>query len=104
MPQINNDILADAILHEMQSFLGRIVYDVVMTRIIDDYLGGDADLRKAILQKPEAFESAFLGLLGDMGAILLSKTLGQIEFRSNHASYSKQGDFARYVTAIKLHK
>ena len=104
MLHTTNDMLADAILQKMQSFLGRIVYDVVMTKIIDDYLDGDTDVRKAILQNPELFESAFLELLGEMGAILLSKTLGEIRLEHDYAQYSKRGDLARCITSANLRK
>ena len=75
MSQIIVNGTADAVLQDLRKFLGRKVYDAIMTRLGSDYFDGDIDIRNIIDHQPELFEAAFLDLLGQAGAIILSKSL-----------------------------
>ncbi|AIF82325.1 hypothetical protein NTE_00243 [Candidatus Nitrososphaera evergladensis SR1] len=100
MFQTNISVLVDAMLQNVRATLGREAYDVVMSKIIGDYFGESMDIREAIMCRPELFETAFLELLGQMGIILLSKSLAETCPESIGMQYSKRGDFARYITAL----
>lgn len=88
--------VVDTVLRNLESFLGPRCYDVVIKRIEEDYLGGETDIRAAILRRPDLFERALIGLLGEMGEILLVKVCAEIRFENNRL-YSSPGDLARCI-------
>jgi hypothetical protein len=93
----SRDII-DSILQNLRDILGDEVYDVVMSRIISCYFGKAINVRTALAEDPELFESALLSLLGEMGKILLAKSLDEISAETiGGQHYSKSGDFARYI-------
>lgn len=90
--------IIDSILQNLRDILGDEVYDVVMSRIISCYFGKAINVRTALAEDPELFETAFIALLGKMGRILLTKSLDEISAGSiGGQHYSKSGDFARYI-------
>lgn len=103
MFQTNISVLVDGMLQNIRATLGREAYDVVMSKIIGDYFGETIEIREAIMYKPELFETAFLELLGQMGFVLLAKSLAETCPESIGMQYSKRGDFARYITVLRAY-
>jgi len=98
MPEATFSNMIDSILQNLKDILGEEVYDIVMSRIVTQSFGKTINVRTAIIEDPELFESALLSLLGEMGRILLTKSLDEISAETICGQhYSKSGDFARYI-------
>jgi hypothetical protein len=97
---ITAEILADAILINLQETFGWSVYDVLVKKITDDYLGNEMDIRTAIVQRPDLFERGFIGLIGPLAEKFLLDICDKIRLDfclGDAIRYSKKGDFAKYM-------
>lgn len=94
----DSEKLADAILNELQAMFGSRVFDLLAATIVKDHLGGEMDVRAAIIQRPDRFERAFIEVLGETGERILmnmcSRLHAELNLEGNFA-YSKAGDLAR---------
>jgi hypothetical protein len=91
--------VVDAVLRSLRDFLGPRCFDAVMTRITEDYLHGETDIRAAIAKRPDLFERALIGILGEVGEIMLVKVCAEIRFENNK-HYSNPGDLARCLATM----
>ncbi len=86
-------------LQNIKDVLGPEVYDVIMTRIAEDYLDPEMDIRTAVMQRPDIFEGALVELLGQMGEILLVKMCQDIGL-DDSLHYSRPGDLAKCMAMM----
>lgn len=87
-------------LRSLRDFLGPRCYDAVMTRIAEeDYLSSETDIRVAISKRPDLFERALIGILGEVGEIMLVKVCAEIRFENNQ-HYLNPGDLARCMATM----
>jgi hypothetical protein len=100
---VNSNGVADSILHNLQEILGPTVFDVLMGVMAGDYFG-ERNVRMAIIERPEVFESAFVKIVGEeVGQKILAKIFHEIrvEFQiDGRFTYSKSGDFARCMAML----
>ncbi|HVT62035.1 MAG TPA: hypothetical protein VHD33_00910 [Legionellaceae bacterium] len=101
MSKANIENIADILLQNLRDRLGEEVYSVIMKRVVKDYLGNNTDdLRSAMIQRPEIFESALVDLLGQVGRILLAKACEDIKIENGLFYYSKPGDLAKCMALV----
>lgn len=98
--------IADAILANLNEIFGWSVYEMLIRKIMQNYLDSKIDVRTAIIEQPAVFERAFLGLIGPLGEKFLvdvcEKVQADLELDS-YAQYSKTGDFAKYIKLVSRH-
>ncbi|AIF82253.1 response regulator containing CheY-like receiver domain and AraC-type DNA-binding domain [Candidatus Nitrososphaera evergladensis SR1] len=105
MQNIDSYRLAETILSTIESVFGPRVFDAFIEKISEDYLGGEMSVHAAIMQRPELFELAFIGILGSRtGGEILAKICERTKSELGlddavTTSYSKKGDFAKFVAA-----
>lgn len=63
----DSERLADAMLANLQEIFGSRVFDTMVAMIVENNLGGEMDIRTAVMQRPDLFERAFIGILCDVG-------------------------------------
>jgi CheY-like chemotaxis protein len=103
MESISSSKLAESLMSVTKSFLGPRVFDAFSKRMTDEYLGGEMSAYSAIVQRPELFERAFIGMLGQgAGEAILGQICKQaaseLGFQDAIATtYSRKGDFAIFV-------
>lgn len=68
---VDTGTLADAIFDNLRLIFGPIVFPALMEMMAEDYLG-EIDVRTAIITRPDLFERAFVGTLGEPGKKILA--------------------------------
>ncbi|HZT34343.1 MAG TPA: hypothetical protein VFA15_00370 [Nitrososphaera sp.] len=68
---VNAETLAETILGSLEKTFGPVVFPALMDIIVEDYLG-EMDARTAIIKRPDLFERAFVGMLGEPGKKILA--------------------------------
>lgn len=113
---VDSEKVADAVLTDLHAVFGTRVFDTLVAMMVENHLGGEMDIRTAIMQRPDLFERAFIGILGEVGERILASVcnntlplMRQAELprdgtnndddSSNVVAYSKAGDFAKYISA-----
>jgi hypothetical protein len=97
------EAIADAILASLKEIFGRSVYDMLTKKITQNYLNNKIDIRIAIIEQPAVFERAFIGLIGPLGEKFLADVCEKVQSEldlDNYATYSRSGDFAKYIKAV----
>ncbi|AIF82409.1 hypothetical protein NTE_00327 [Candidatus Nitrososphaera evergladensis SR1] len=97
--------IADALLINLEATFGTRVFESISAKISEEYLGGEMDIRAAIIYRPDLFERAFIGMLGDIGERILaniwcSKLREQFELDSS-VTYHKAGDLVKCIQTIR---
>lgn len=95
--------LVDAMLAKLEQILGSRVFNTLVAKIYQDYLGAEMQVRTAIIQRPDLFERAFTGMLGEMGERVLETVFHRLhaELRLDSAiGYSKFGDLPKCMALI----
>ena len=97
--------VADALLINLENTLGIRVFDALITNISLDYLGGEMDIRTAIIERPDLFERAIIGMLGSIGERILARIWCvnlREQFRLDpRLIYHNAGDLVRCIEAIR---
>ncbi len=98
---ITREDVSDALLMNLEEVLGSKVFHTVSIVITRDYLGDEMDLQTAIINRPDLFERAFIGMTGDIGERILrhiwSSNLREqfgLEFEE---TYQGAGDLAKCI-------
>jgi hypothetical protein len=102
----DSEKLADALLAKLEEIFGSLVFDTRVAMIVENNLGGEMDIRRAVMQRPDLFERAFIGILGEIGERILANVCSklQTEFHlDGNIAYAKAGDLARCM-AITIRK
>jgi len=109
---IRSEQFAEALFTNLESLLGPRVFDAIIEKISYEYLGDELGLGTAIIERPDLFERAFIGIFGEeIGQEILAKTCERTkhelgldkEAEYNEITYSVKGDFAKFVvTAMGL--
>ncbi|MEO9364139.1 MAG: hypothetical protein ABI348_09585 [Nitrososphaera sp.] len=68
---VDVETLAEAILGSLEKTFGPVVFPALMDIIAEDYLG-EMDAHTAIIKRPDLFERAFVGMLGEPGKKILA--------------------------------
>jgi hypothetical protein len=68
---VDVETLADAVFDSLKVIFGSTVFPALMEMIKEDYLGAEMDARTALVERPDLFERAFVGLLGESGKKIL---------------------------------
>jgi hypothetical protein len=76
---VDSEKMADAILVKLQTIFGARVFDTLAATIVEDHLGGEMDMRTAMIQRPDLFESAFIEILGGIGEKILAKACYEVQ-------------------------
>jgi hypothetical protein len=101
---ITRQDVVEALLMNLKDLLGGKVFHTISIVITRDYLGDEMDLRTAIMNRPDLFERAFIGLTGDIGERILqhiwcSKLREQFDLQFEE-TYQVAGDLAKCIRAI----
>lgn len=88
----------------LEEILGIRILEAVAAKISEDYQGGEMDIRYAIIHRPDLFERAFIGMLGDideriLGHVWCSKLCEQFNLHPA-LTYHTAGDLIRCIEAI----
>jgi hypothetical protein len=98
-----HEAVADGILSNLKEIFGWSVYDILIRKITKDYLQGKTDIRTAMIEQPALFEHAFVRLIGPLGEKFLADVCEKVQLElglDDTVTYSRNGDFARYITAV----
>ncbi|AIC16890.1 hypothetical protein [Nitrososphaera viennensis] len=76
---VDSEKTADAILADLQAIFGARVFDALAATIVKDHLGGEMDVRTAIMQRPDLFERAFIAILGEIGERVLAFVCNKLQ-------------------------
>ncbi len=98
---ISKEEVVDALLMNLEDLLGSKVFHTISIVITRDYLGDEMDFRTAIINRPDLFERAFIGLIGDIGEKILqhiwcSKLREQFDLEFEE-TYQTAGDLAKCI-------
>ncbi len=97
--------IADALLRNLENTLGIRVFEALITKISLDYLGGEMDVRTAIIDRPDLFERAIIGMFGGTGERILAHIWCvnlRKQFRLDFdLVYHSAGDLVRCIEAIR---
>jgi RecB family endonuclease NucS len=97
--------VADALLINLEDTLGIRVFEALITKISLDYLGGEMDVHTAIIERPDLFERALIGVLGCIGERILAHIWClklRKQFRLDPSlTYHKAGDLVRCIEGIR---
>jgi hypothetical protein len=99
---VDVETLADAILASLKETFGPLVFTALMDMISEDYLG-EMDARTAIIERPDLFERAFVGMLGVPGKKILADVCEELcakFFIDRNAAGLGTGDLAKCVEEI----
>lgn len=92
-------------LADLEDTLGIRVFEALVTKISVDYLGGEMDVRTAIIERPDLFERAFIAILGEIGERILAYIwCAKLCHKLNLGSlpmYQKAGDLTKCIEAIR---
>jgi hypothetical protein len=98
------EAIADTILSNLKEIFGWSAYDMLTRKIMRDYLNNKMDIRTAMIEHPDIFERAFIGLIGPLGEKFLANICKKMQSDLNLSqdiSYSKVGGFAKYIKAVR---
>ncbi|MEO9363207.1 MAG: hypothetical protein ABI348_04830 [Nitrososphaera sp.] len=101
---VDSEKLADAMLDDLQALFGSRVFELLAATIVKDHLGGEMDMRAAIIQRPDLFERAFIEVLGETGERILMNVCGRLHAElhlDENSAYSKAGDLARCMAIVR---
>jgi hypothetical protein len=89
----------------MKEIFGIRVFDDIAAKITDEDFGGKMDIRTSIIIRPDLFERALIGILGEAGERILeyiwdSRLCNQFELDSS-MTYHNIGDLAICIQAIR---
>ena len=95
----------DALILSFEVTFGSRVNDALMQVLTEEYLGGEMDVRSALIYRPDLFEKAFLGIFGEGGEKLLSeiwhsKLCSKFALDSS-MTYRKAGDLVKCIQTIR---
>lgn len=68
---------ADAFLSRLEDLLGPRIYRVLALTLEDDFFGNEKDVKKVLQERPELFERAFRGILGDLAGTAVLRIVDQ---------------------------
>lgn len=102
----SRELVADALLRELQGLLGTEVFDALTRMITRDYLDDEMDLQTSIIYRPEVFEHAFIEIIGHISERILEciwNTKLSKEFDLDFGiTYQTGGDLAKCIRAIPM--
>lgn len=88
----------------IESFFGPRVSDAFIKKMTGDYLGEEMSASEAITQRPDLFERAFIGMLGQRAGeatltLVCKQAASALGLHDAIATilYQREGDFARFV-------
>lgn len=99
---VDVETLADVILASLKETFGPLVFTALMDMISEDYLG-EMDARTAIMERPDLFERAFVGMLGAPGKKILADICEELCAKflvDRDAAGLGTGDLARCMAII----
>lgn len=103
--QADAESVVDALILSLEAVFGVRVYEAIGRMLSEEYFGGEMDVRSALIHRPELFEKAFIGLLGDAGEKMLSEIwhskLNDKFALDSSMTYRKAGDLVKCIYAIK---
>lgn len=105
LTRIDRMLLAAEIVAKLEVDLGSESLNLIGKMITETYLGGEMDLRTAILERPAVVRRAFVEILGDVGEVLLMNAC-----KNSYAKFgvdkseccSEPGDFAKCVISSDI--
>ena len=94
------DIVIDTLLSVIKQVLGMKMAPLVMKEIHAEYLGREIGIKQCVLQRPDLFERAFLGIVGRAGENILGIVCNEVRSRlqmDGKVSYKKSGDLKGFL-------
>jgi hypothetical protein len=108
---VREDKLTRTIFKHLKNIFGVRLFDVLMERIEEDYLGDEMTVRMAVMKRPDLFERAFIDMLGEEAGVKILANVWQrvladlhCESSDSAAAYSKKGDLAKCITEVTRDK
>lgn len=68
---------AEAFLSRLKDLLGPNVYQILALTLEDDFFGNEKDVKRILQEKPELFEEAFRGVLGELAGTAILRIMDQ---------------------------
>lgn len=68
---------ADAFLSRLKDLLGPNVYHILALTLEDDFFGNEKDVKRILQERPELFERAFRGVLGELAGTAVLRIVDQ---------------------------
>lgn len=68
---------AEAFLSRLESLLGANVYRILALTLEDDFFGKEKDVKRILQERPELFERALRGLLGELAGTAVLRIVDQ---------------------------
>ena len=68
---------AKAFLSRLESLLGTDIYRILALTLEDDFFGNEKDVKKILQERPELFERAFRGVLGELAGTAVLRIVDQ---------------------------
>lgn len=68
---------AEAFLSRLKDLLGSDVYQILALTLEDDFFGNEKDVKRILQEKPELFERAFKGVLGELAGTAILRIMDQ---------------------------
>ena len=68
---------AEAFLSRLEGLLGEDVYRILALTLEDDFFGNEKDIKRILQERPELFERAFRGLLGELAGTAVLRVVDQ---------------------------
>ncbi|MEO9296282.1 MAG: hypothetical protein ABI347_11885 [Nitrososphaera sp.] len=68
---------ADAFLSRLRDLLGPSVYQILSLTLEDDFFGNEKDVKRVLQERPELFERAFRGVLGELAGTAVLRIVDQ---------------------------
>ena len=64
-------------MSRLEGLLGENVYRILALTLEDDFLGTEKDIKRILQERPELFERAFRGLLGELAGTAVLRVVDQ---------------------------
>lgn len=68
---------AQAFLSRLESLLGTDIYRILALTLEDDFFGNEKDVKRILQERPELFERAFRGVLGELAGTAVLRIVDQ---------------------------
>ena len=68
---------AEVFLSRLESLLGTDIYRILALTLEDDFFGNEKDIKRVLQERPELFERAFRGLLGELAGTAVLRIVDQ---------------------------
>lgn len=68
---------AEKFLSQLEDLLGPRIYRVLALTLEDDFFGNEKDLKRILQERPELFERAFRGVLGELAGTAVLRVVDQ---------------------------